>query len=128
MDKRYDTDASSEILLPRSKGAKDLPPLVRNPQKVSVITCQDTDSTNDRRSDMIHGKLLEKCYKVGMSDREAEVVTEMCTGDTNLMIGDRLFVTEKTVKFHITSIYSKIRAHGFDVTRRAQLILWATGV
>jgi DNA-binding CsgD family transcriptional regulator len=50
--------------------------------------------------------VLEKEY--GLSKRETEVVAELITGVTNKEIANTLFVTEKTVKFHLTNIYKKL--------------------
>lgn len=44
------------------------------------------------------------------SRAEQGVIDLLKTGLSNQEIADRLFVTEKTVKFHLTSIYSKIGA------------------
>lgn len=61
-------------------------------------------------------KSIEDRFK--LSKREIEVVQEVVLGLTNKTIADRLFVSEKTVKFHLTNIYKK-----FGVTSRAQLMV-----
>lgn len=55
----------------------------------------------------------------GLSNREAEVAALIATGLSNKEAADRLFVTEKTVKFHLTNIYKKMA-----IRSRAQLIVW----
>lgn len=45
-----------------------------------------------------------------LSKSEREVAKRLMTGMSNQQIGDQLFVTEKTVKFHITNIYQKTGA------------------
>ena len=55
----------------------------------------------------------------GLSNREAEVAVELTSGVTNKEIANKLFVTEKTVKFHLTNIYKKMK-----VKSRAQMIVW----
>lgn len=52
---------------------------------------------------------------LGLSDREREVLRGVCDGHTNEEIAGRLFVSEKTVKSHLTSIYRKL-----GVTNRTQ--------
>lgn len=42
-----------------------------------------------------------------LSKREWEIVDEICKGLSNKEIANQLFVTEKTVKFHLTNIYKK---------------------
>lgn len=60
--------------------------------------------------------LLEK----GLSYREAEVAEYVTKGLSNKDVANALFVTEKTVKFHLTNIYKKLK-----LKSRAQLIVWA---
>ena len=55
----------------------------------------------------------------GLSNRESEVAELTTKGLSNKEISDRLFITEKTVRFHLTNIYKKL-----DVKSRAQLIVY----
>lgn len=55
----------------------------------------------------------------GLSNREAEVAELVVKGLSNKEVANQLFVTEKTVKFHLTNIYKKM-----SVKSRAQLIVW----
>lgn len=53
-----------------------------------------------------------------LSNREQEVALKVTTGASNKVIAADLFVTEKTIKFHLTNIYKKM-----GVKSRAQLIV-----
>lgn len=64
---------------------------------------------------MLRNVLIQK----GLSNREAEVTELVAKGLSNKEVGNRLFVTEKTVKFHLQNIYKKM-----NVKSRAQLIVW----
>src|SRR5277367_110526 len=55
----------------------------------------------------------------GLSHREAEVAELVTKGLSNKEVASQLFVTEKTVKFHLTNIYKKMSEKS-----RAQLIVW----
>lgn len=55
----------------------------------------------------------------GLSNREAEVAELVSKGLPNKEVAGKLFVTEKTVKFHLTNIYKKM-----NVKSRSQLIVW----
>lgn len=52
-----------------------------------------------------------------LSRREAEIISHVIMGKKSKMIGETLFITEKTVKFHLTNVYKKLK-----VTDRAELI------
>ena len=53
----------------------------------------------------------------GLSKREAEVVMLVVQGLTNKQVADRLCVAEKTVKFHLTNVYKRMK-----ISRRSQII------
>lgn len=55
-----------------------------------------------------------------LTDREAEVLKEVAKGSSNREIAKNLFISEKTVKNHLTSIFQKI-----DVSDRTQAALFA---
>src|SRR5476651_2489131 len=64
---------------------------------------------------MLRDALIQK----GLSNRESEVAELVSKGMSNKEVANQLFVTEKTVKFHLTNIYKKM-----NVKSRAQLIVW----
>ena len=64
---------------------------------------------------MLRDILIQK----GLSNRESEVAELVSKGLSNKEVANQLFVTEKTVKFHLTNIYKKM-----SVKSRAQLIVW----
>jgi DNA-binding NarL/FixJ family response regulator len=55
-----------------------------------------------------------------LTPRENEVLQQMAQGLTNKEIGEILFISEKTVKNHITNIFQKLR-----VADRTQAVLFA---
>ena len=57
-----------------------------------------------------------------LSDREREVLALVAKGLPNKLIAQRLGISEKTVKAHLTSVYRQI-----GVTDRTQAALWAQG-
>jgi DNA-binding NarL/FixJ family response regulator len=64
---------------------------------------------------------------LGLSTREAEIMSLIADGRTNGEIATRLFLAEKTVKNHVNRIYSKL---GVD-SREAAITQWtgtSTGV
>lgn len=43
-----------------------------------------------------------------LSTREFEVFLLVCGGISNKQVAEKIFTTEKTVKFHLTNIYKKL--------------------
>ena len=43
-----------------------------------------------------------------LTPREVDVLREVARGDTNLQIATRLFLSESTIKTHLTRILSKL--------------------
>lgn len=58
--------------------------------------------------------------KAGLSGCESRVAKLVIKGLRNKEVADKLEVSEKTVKFHLSSIYRKL-----EIQSRAQLIVWA---
>ena len=55
--------------------------------------------------------------RYGITQREREIIKEVCSGKSNQEIADTLFISLQTVKDHIHRIYLKM-----DIKRRVQLI------
>ena len=53
----------------------------------------------------------------GLSKRESDVVILVIQGLTNKQVADQLCVAEKTVKFHLTNVYKRMK-----ISRRSQII------
>jgi DNA-binding NarL/FixJ family response regulator len=57
---------------------------------------------------------------ITLTDREQEVLYLMAQGKENNEIASELFITERTVKFHVGNIYAKL-----DVTSRTAAVVEA---
>lgn len=75
----------------------------------------DQEAIADSKGSNPHGRTKE-----GLTPREQEVLRHLTTGSTNKEIAKDLFISEKTVKSHLNSIFRKLK-----VTRRLQAILYA---
>lgn len=53
-------------------------------------------------------RLVAEMKRRNLTNREAEVVTLIASGLSNLEIAHQLFVTERTIKFHIENIHTKL--------------------
>lgn len=67
-------------------------------------------------SDVIR-KNVVKFLSRGLSLRQIEVIGEVVEGKTNKEIGEKLFISEKTVKFHLTYIFKRLK-----IRSRTQLL------
>ena len=63
---------------------------------------------------------LEAVVDAGLTTREREILLGVGRGNANKVIARELFVTEQTVKFHLTNIYRKLR-----LSNRTEAARWA---
>jgi DNA-binding NarL/FixJ family response regulator len=66
------------------------------------------------------GAPLEVEQPGGLTRRELEILKLMAEGRSNVQLARMLWVTEQTVKFHLSNIYRKL-----DVANRTQAARWA---
>jgi NarL family two-component system response regulator LiaR len=57
---------------------------------------------------------------IAMSEREHQVLSLVAEGLSNQEIAEQLIITERTVRFHVTSIFNKLGANN-----RAQAVAFA---
>lgn len=70
---------------------------------------------------MFENKLMEKlATHTELSFRECEVVLQVSLGKTNKQAGEELFITEKTVKFHLSKVFKKL-----GIKSSKQLVVYA---
>ena len=70
--------------------------------------------------DYLKNYLPGKALSFTLSDREKDILKTMVLGLKNREIADKLFISENTVKTHISNIFKK-----FGVNNRSQAILFA---
>jgi len=62
----------------------------------------------------------DKIEALGLSEREMEVLQLIADGLSNKQIGEKLFVSESTIKTHVSNLFVKL-----DVKRRTQAVTQA---
>jgi len=58
--------------------------------------------------------------EAGLTEREIDILRAIAEGKTNKQIGEELWVTEQTVKFHLTNVFRKL-----EVKNRTEASAWA---
>lgn len=61
---------------------------------------------------------IRELFKAGLTRREVEVTEAVLAYHTNKRVGDKLFISPKTVKFHLTTVYRKL-----NIKNRAGLLI-----
>ncbi|HMB63466.1 MAG TPA: response regulator transcription factor [Eudoraea sp.] len=72
------------------------------------------------------GTDLAKIEKLGLTDREYEVLQEISMGLSNREIADKLFISESTIKTHVSNLLVKLdakrRTHAIQIAKAMQII------
>jgi len=68
---------------------------------------------------LLHMEAKQEKEKANLSMRETEVLDLIASGKTNNDIADYLFISVRTVKFHVSSIFAKL-----NVKNRTEAALW----
>lgn len=85
------------------------------------ISAKAADSlANDYTDTDIERELQNTAEYLVLTSRQQRVLSLAARGLDNAEIADQLFISEKTVRNHISSIY-----HTLEIKNRSQLILWA---
>lgn len=87
-----------KTILVIAKGQLELGVSLENPKATYEIVC-NAIALAEEIIDDLSGKI---------SPREKEIITFIVDGYSNAEIAERISVSEKTVKFHITSIFKKL--------------------
>jgi DNA-binding NarL/FixJ family response regulator len=68
----------------------------------------------------LHEAMLRSSDGPSLTRRELEILRLVAEGHTNSSMASMLWVTEQTIKFHLTNIYRKL-----DVSNRTEASRWA---
>jgi DNA-binding NarL/FixJ family response regulator len=63
---------------------------------------------------------METAATLGLTARELSIVQAVARGKSNQAIGQQLFVTEQTIKFHMTNVFRKL-----SLANRTEVARWA---
>ena len=60
----------------------------------------------------VSDKLSASLGEPALSQREMQVLRQLCTGDSNKEIAQKIYLSESTVKYYIKNVYEKLGAAG----------------
>ncbi|PWZ69488.1 response regulator [Staphylococcus pseudintermedius] len=87
----------------------------------SIETVLQGDKVIHKDAQQVMDTVITKPHMLNkLSKRETEVLKEMAKGKTNKEIAETLFVSEKTIKTHVSHIFSKL-----EVTDRTKAAIYA---
>ena len=89
-------------------------------QTLHAVASGDTDLSADLARTMLAEIPPEPAAATSLSSREAEVLQMFADGCSTVEVGQRLYISAKTVKNHLASIYEKL-----DARDRTQAVLTA---
>ena len=79
-----------------------------NPVDIPSAIRQSVEGTFFSPVGMPEGAEEDAAATAGLTDREREILEALARGLSNHAIGKEFWVTEQTVKFHLTNIYRKL--------------------
>ena len=91
----------------KSVNPVDLPSAIRQAHDQTIYQAFGVEA-GERRSDAL-----------GLTEREQTILAAVAEGLSNREIGEQLWVTEQTVKFHLTNIYRKLSVSNRTAAARA---------
>ena len=69
---------------------------------------------------------LKKIEELGLSKREYEVLKDVALGLSNQEIAEKLFVSESTIKTHVSNLLAKLnakrRTHAIQISKKLNII------
>ena len=78
------------------------------------------------RSNFLADAIALKNLSAGLTPRELEILEKLPTGDTIHEIAAQLFVTESTIKTHLSAVYRKLkstnRVEAINAARKSGLL------
>ena len=110
VDASFTAGVSAYVL--KSTHPDDLKSAIRQAFEPSVYFAPETRSNGDAQ--------FETPEDVGLTRRELEILQIVAEGHSNAELAKMLWVTEQTVKFHLSNIYRKL-----NVANRTEASRWA---
>ena len=71
------------------------------------------------RESLSHGNATQSPKELGLTPREVDIIAKIASGRSNKEVGEEFAISERTVKHHLTNIFSKV-----GVSSRLQLALF----
>jgi DNA-binding NarL/FixJ family response regulator len=112
-------DAGAVAYALKTARAEDVATTVRQAFDHTIFFAR-TASTNGSAAGRIQAFEPDEVEELALTRREREILALVAEGHSNRELARRLWVTEQTVKFHLSNIYRKL-----DVANRTEASRWA---
>jgi DNA-binding NarL/FixJ family response regulator len=84
-----------------------------DPGRLAPILHGVMDGTISKQSfGLDEGHALRTAREIGLSERERDILGRVATGRSNREIATELWLSEQTVKYHLTNVYRKLSVSG----------------
>jgi DNA-binding CsgD family transcriptional regulator len=120
----FSLPAATDGLFDPDEAAVKIVGLKLNPTMIRVYFEFESKQVSDllkesiRLSNLVHRSMLAK-GNVHLSEREREVLNHVLQGKPNKIIAAELYITVRTVKFHVSKLLEK-----YGCRSRNDLVLW----
>lgn len=106
-------EAGASVFCVKTAAQDDLMAAIRQAFKVSIYLARASKATEPREP-------VASVETPELTRRELEILQLVAEGHSNSQLAKKLWVTEQTVKFHLSNIYRKL-----DVVNRTEASRWA---
>ena len=112
-------DAGAVAYIVKTTHPDDIASAIRQAFRHSIFFATPYDATAQRRT-VQAGSEGRPESEAGLTRRESEILRLVAEGHSNGQLARMLWVTEQTVKFHLSNIYRKL-----NVANRTEATRWA---
>jgi len=113
-------DVGADAYIVKTTHPDDIASAIRQAFRHSIFFATPHEATPERRTMQAVPSGLASENEAGLTRRESEILRLVAEGHSNSQLARMLWVTEQTVKFHLSNVYRKL-----EVANRTEASRWA---